>query len=582
MPINLQATESRPGRLCFLAFAFSLLLITGAAAAETIWQGQSSNWFDPANWSDGVPDATTNVRIPDISASRPQINNGMAEVGHLQIDALGLRISNGATLQAASVTSRMREDLIADGIYVTGAGSELRVSGDMRLGTELISLAFFQGTFLQIQNGGLVHVMGNLRLGDLSGFPSSRSSANIFLSGANSMLAVDGDMELAIWSGGLYVWSAGTVRVGGRFTIASQPQGNTDRPTAIEIGQVSQAPPGAPIRFDLTADDPTIEWVNELSLNEFVFMHTDDEYRLENSAGVPISLRGQMEVLHRTEAHTIADGHHQFPVWRIEAGSSEFNGSVDGLVELLQGLHLYGGGEIARVQSTGTVQPGTRTETGTMRITESFQQIGPGMTNFRVQSDGFDRLVSETTLDFQGGSIRITIDEDAQAGEYSLIHADIGFIAFFAPVEIINHGYLRAETTQTANELRLELRRFGELSVDASSLEFGSVALGEFSEQPLALENIGESDIQLNFQPFAENAFSLSGGSCPLQFAFLLAPGQSCSVTVRFQPDRGGEINDQFSIQVPNEGQSETVELRGQGDAGPDIFSDRFELEVPE
>ncbi len=78
-----------------------------AAATSTTWNGSSgTDWATSGNWSNGVPDTSTNVIIPDV-ANAPVISPTTgAEVNDLNItEADGLTIASGGSLRVSGTSS---------------------------------------------------------------------------------------------------------------------------------------------------------------------------------------------------------------------------------------------------------------------------------------------------------------------------------------------------------------------------------------------------------------------------------------------------------------------------------------------
>lgn len=554
------------------------LTAAGNLAAETVWLGNSSNWFDEANWSDGVPDALSNAVVGTEGSSFPIIDSGSAEVGHLRLDRRRLNIRDGGRLQASEIFVEFGG---GSGVEVTGSGSELFVSGDMRFGGTnpgpnsggTDSIAFLVGA------GAHVNIVGTLQLGDPDNFGIITRPRVVNLNAVDPETLIElGNLDVAVQARAFPSWGNGaTIRVAGSVTFG-KGEISSLREFELRLGGTLVTLGPAPL-LDLTGEDPTIELLQTMELNNIFFAYSDEEYRLENAAGVPISIRGGFDVYDESPGHTVANGHHEVNLWRVEQGSAEFNGSVDGLVELLIGTSLISAGEITRLHSQAPVQVGTLLEPGTLIIGESFVQTSAGSTRLRVQADAQDQLISNGTIDFQGGNITIEIAEDAQPGIYRLIENELGFVNFAPFIEIINHSNLSTNTITAANFLRLELTAPGELHLDPSSLDFGEIAVGEFADQTVTLSNIGQSGLSLAIGEPEMADFSRNGGNCPDGFAFSLASGQECTVVVRFAPSQGGEIVGTLPIHLPDDDDVRALDLSGRGNAGPDIFSDRFEAQ---
>lgn len=77
------------------------MAVIPAAWAQTTWTGSANtNWNNAANWSNGVPDISTEAIIPNVSTNDPVIENGQSVVAyavHVEVES-SLSISAGAIL----------------------------------------------------------------------------------------------------------------------------------------------------------------------------------------------------------------------------------------------------------------------------------------------------------------------------------------------------------------------------------------------------------------------------------------------------------------------------------------------------
>jgi SprB repeat len=82
---------------------------------ETFWTGAvSSDWFNTANWSAGIPDATMDTRIPSGTPNNPVLT-GLAEVANLTLQ--------GVMTMGAAGTLNVYRDFINSGNYIDNGGS---------------------------------------------------------------------------------------------------------------------------------------------------------------------------------------------------------------------------------------------------------------------------------------------------------------------------------------------------------------------------------------------------------------------------------------------------------------------------
>ena len=83
-----------------------------------------------------------------------------------------------------------------------------------------------------------------------------------------------------------------------------------------------------------------------------------------------------------------------------------------------------------------------------------------------------------------------------------------------------------------------------QLTVNSSSMNFGSVQVGALSTQPLILTNSGKSDLTVSQGAINGVGFNLSGPAFPLA----LTAGQSATFGVTFSPVTGGTASGAISL----------------------------------
>ena len=97
----------------------------------------------------------------------------------------------------------------------------------------------------------------------------------------------------------------------------------------------------------------------------------------------------------------------------------------------------------------------------------------------------------------------------------------------------------------------------GQLSVNPSTINFGSVKVGSSVSQSVVLTNTASSNLTISQATLSGTGFTISGLGVPAT----LAPGQSVSLTTTFAPQSGGSITGSLSLacSVPK------VKTRGKG-----------------
>src|SRR5262249_44836099 len=82
-----------------------------------------------------------------------------------------------------------------------------------------------------------------------------------------------------------------------------------------------------------------------------------------------------------------------------------------------------------------------------------------------------------------------------------------------------------------------------EITAAGSSVDFGKVPVGTTATKDVTVTNTGSSEMKLENGSFADQSFSLNGGS-----AVTLAPGQTTTVAVEFKPSATGAHSGEAKI----------------------------------
>jgi len=98
-----------------------------------------------------------------------------------------------------------------------------------------------------------------------------------------------------------------------------------------------------------------------------------------------------------------------------------------------------------------------------------------------------------------------------------------------------------------------------QLSPSTSNLAFGSVNVGTPSSLPVALTNTGTGNLSISGVSASGAGFTVSGGS-----GVTLAPNQSTTVTVTFDPSAAGSVTGGLAI-ASNATNSANIALSGTG-----------------
>jgi len=107
-----------------------------------------------------------------------------------------------------------------------------------------------------------------------------------------------------------------------------------------------------------------------------------------------------------------------------------------------------------------------------------------------------------------------------------------------------------------------------DITITPMSIDFGAVEKGASSDETITVRNDGTAELTLGTIGSLSSPFSRVGGTCT--GSMILAPGESCSIVVRFSPVETGPSRIGFNVSSndPDEG-SLTIELRG--GSGPDL-----------
>ncbi len=279
------------------AIFLSGCLLAGLAPAgftQTLWQAASGDWFQPVNWSDGVPDSATDAQInnggtPQIDAAAAAANNftlglNAGDSGNLIVAGGGsldvtrqfsvglegigtLTIQDGAIVTNDTAVIGSYPGSSAGTVVVDGIGSTWRNNGGLSVGGYGIGS-------VMILNGGAVTASG-CSLAGPTHFSSGHGS--VLVDGAGSILSCTEGLgingSLTAQNGGAVVsdsatlngyatldgagttWTTGTVFVA-TSTYGSLTIRNGAALTSDDFAYIS----GEPFFGSVTVDGPGSEW----------------------------------------------------------------------------------------------------------------------------------------------------------------------------------------------------------------------------------------------------------------------------------------------------------------------------------
>ena len=139
----------------------------------------------------------------------------------------------------------------------------------------------------------------------------------------------------------------------------------------------------------------------------------------------------------------------------------------------------------------------------------------------------------------------------------------VSFTVSFAPKSAgASSGSMSIETSQATLTVSLSgtgIASAPQLSPSTSNLTFGSVTVGTPSSLPVTLTNTGTGNVSISGVSASGTGFTASGGS-----GVTLAPNQSTTVTVTFDPNAAGSVTGGLVI-ASNAANSTNIALSGTG-----------------
>lgn len=162
------------------------------------------------------------------------------------------------------------------------------------------------------------------------------------------------------------------------------------------------------------------------------------------------------------------------------------------------------------------------------------------------------------SLSSSGSSVTVPASVTIAAGSSAAT-----FTASAVAVTTSQSVTLTASANGTSKTSGLQLNAcVAKLSVNASSVSFGSVALNSPATQSISLTSSGTSALTVSSEALSGAGFSVSGTAFPVT----LNPGQSAVVNIQFDPTVAGAVAGQLTINSNSStGSSTAVVLSGTG-----------------
>ena len=142
----------------------------------------------------------------------------------------------------------------------------------------------------------------------------------------------------------------------------------------------------------------------------------------------------------------------------------------------------------------------------------------------------------------------------------------VSFLATFKPAKAGNEsGSISITSTAEDSLVTVDLTGKGAtpvvgLSTTPAALSFGSVTVGKTTSQGVILKSTGNTNVDVKSVSVSGNGFSVSGGS-----NITLAPGQSSTVTVKFDPSKSGNASGTVTVASNVPGPPAKISVSGSG-----------------
>jgi Cep192 domain 4 len=232
----------------------------------------------------------------------------------------------------------------------------------------------------------------------------------------------------------------------------------------------------------------------------------------------------------------------------------------------------FAGGQHGKRAGAGTaVSSGTGTGTGASASasvpssTLEFGSVVVGTSNSQtitLSNPGVDLTIISVAISGAGfGVSGISTPLTLDTGQ------SVSFTATFDPASATTvSGDISMESSTATYTIGLSgtgVAAVLQISPSTSSVSFGNVAMGTSSSQPVTLTNTGNADVNISSVTASGTGFASSGGS-----GVILAPNQSVTATVSFDPSAAGAVTGRLSISS-NATNSPTIQLSGAGVSAP-------------
>jgi hypothetical protein len=357
------------------------------------------------------------------------------------------------------------------------------------------------------------------------------------------------------------------------LTVTANPQtAGTISETLSVISNASNSPTSVALTTTASAPAAAVTTLNPTSLNfgsVTVGSSSAKSVVISNSGGVSMTIS---QITSSGTGYTVSG--FSLPIVLTAGASTSFNvnfaptttGNASGSVSLTGNgsnspvnLPLTGSGAAAPVAQL-TANPATGNFGNVTVGSSSSQSIS--VTNSGTISVTISQIVtSGAAFSLAGVNVPLTLNP-GQSSTY---------IAQFSPTAVGSSSGQISFTSNASNSPTLiSLSGTGvaaptpQLSVNATSLSFGSVTVGSSGTKSITISNSGNADLTISQITTSGNGFGGSGVTLPLT----LTPGQTASYTAQFAPTTTGSVSGQISFNS-NSPTNPAVSLSGTGVAAP-------------
>ncbi len=172
--------------------------------------GVSTDWTDPDNWCGGVPDASTDVTLPNGATFYPDITGGAQAANSISLEsAASLTISGGSLVGG---------DIINDGTITVGSGGTLNMGLDQISG---IGDVFVNGTFTTSKSSGFSGSLNSAIANTIGSISLGSTSTIDYTSSGSQTITIENYANLNNTGNGARIFDNGTIGISETFSPGS-------------------------------------------------------------------------------------------------------------------------------------------------------------------------------------------------------------------------------------------------------------------------------------------------------------------------------------------------------------------------